>query len=86
MAKATVLTYTDKELEAIEILKQNAGQELTAAELGITTAILTSLGKKAEKVNSGELANPENLEVLDIKKGEKTIQVTVDKTYKTYSI
>ncbi len=86
MAKATVLTYTDKELEAIEILKQNAGQELTAAELGITTAILTSLGKKAEKVANGELANPENLEVLDIKKGEKTIQVTVDKTYKTYSI
>lgn len=86
MAKATVLTYTDKELEAIEILKQNAGQELTAAELGITTAILTSLGKKAEKVANGELANPENLEVLDIKKGEKTIQVTVDKIYKTYSI
>lgn len=86
MAKATVLIYTDKELEAIEILKQNAGQELTAAELGITTAILTSLGKKAEKVANGELANPENLEVLDIKKGEKTIQVTVDKTYKTYSI
>ena len=86
MAKATVLTYTEKELEAIEILKQNAGQELTAAELGITTAILTSLGKKAEKVNSGELANPENLEVLDIKKGEKVIQVTVDKVYKTYSI
>ncbi len=86
MAKATVLTYTEKELEAIEILKQNRGQELTAAELGLTTAILTSLGKKAEKVNSGELANPENLEVLDIKKGEKVIQVTVDKVYKTYSI
>lgn len=44
---AAVITYTDNELAAIEILKANAGHKLSAKELGISTAILTSLGKKA---------------------------------------
>ena len=45
--KATVITYTEKEVEAIATLKANAGVHLSAKELGIPTAILTSLMKKA---------------------------------------
>ena len=45
--KATVLTYTEKELEAIATLNANRGVHLSAKELGIPTAILTSLMKKA---------------------------------------
>lgn len=44
---ATVITYTENELSAIEILNANRGNKLSAKELGIPTAILTSLGKKA---------------------------------------
>lgn len=47
MAKAEFITYTENELNAIETLKANAGQKLPAKELGITTAVLTSLMKKA---------------------------------------
>lgn len=86
MAKATVLTYTDKEIEAIEILKANAGEKKTAAELGISTAILTSLQKKMDKVASGELANPENLEVINIQKEDVEREVTLTKVYKAYFI
>ena len=46
MAKAEFITYTEKELAAIEILKANRGQKLTYKELGISTAILTTLGNK----------------------------------------
>ena len=45
--KATVLTYTEKELEAIATLNANKGVHLSAKELGIPTAILTSLMKKS---------------------------------------
>ena len=45
--KATVLTYTEKEVEAIATLSANRGVHLSAKELGIPTAILTSLMKKA---------------------------------------
>ena len=45
--KATVLTYTEKEVEAIATLNANRGVHLSAKELGIPTAILTSLMKKA---------------------------------------
>ena len=84
MAKATELTYTEKELEAIEILKANRGNKLTAAELNIPTAILTSLGKKMDKVASGELANPSNLELVDIIKEDVEREQTIVKTYKAY--
>lgn len=47
MAKVEVLTYTEKEMEAIATLKANAGNKLSAKELGIATAVLTSLQKKA---------------------------------------
>ena len=45
--KATVITYTDNEVAAISTLVANRGQHLSAKELGISTAILTSLMKKA---------------------------------------
>ena len=46
---ATELTYTDNELAALEVLRANAGTPLSAAELGIQPAVLTSLSKKAVK-------------------------------------
>ena len=45
--KATVLSYTEKEVEAIATLNANRGVHLSAKQLGIPTAILTSLMKKA---------------------------------------
>lgn len=47
MAKAEVLNYTEKDLAAIAILKENKGKKLSAKELGIANATLTSLIKKA---------------------------------------
>lgn len=49
MPVATVLTYTENEQKAIEILKANAGNPLSAKDLGIAVAVLTSLIRKSEK-------------------------------------
>ena len=49
MAKATELSYTENELAAIESLKANRGTPLSAAELGIKPAVLTSISMKASK-------------------------------------
>ena len=47
VSKAAVeVTYTEKELDAIKVLKANRGAHLSAAELGIPTITLTSLIKK----------------------------------------
>lgn len=46
---ATELTYTDNEIAALDVLRANAGSPLSAAELGIQPAVLTSLSKKAVK-------------------------------------
>ena len=54
MAKATELTYTDNERNAIAVLEANRGEHLSAKELGIPTAILTSLMRKAEKFPEAE--------------------------------
>lgn len=57
MAKVEVLHYTDKELAAIEVLKAHRGVKMSAKELGIPTAILTSLSKKANderEIDNGE--------------------------------
>ncbi len=54
MAKATELTYTENEMAAIEVLRANRGEHLSAKDLGIATAVLTSLIKKAEKFPSAE--------------------------------
>ena len=54
MAKATELKYTDNELAAIETLRANAGNPMSAAELGIAVAVLTSISKKAEKFPEAE--------------------------------
>lgn len=47
MPKATELVYTENELIAIETLRNNAGSPLSAAQLGVKPAVLTSLAKKA---------------------------------------
>ena len=49
MAKATELIYTENEQAALDVLKSNAGTPLSAAQLGIKPAVLTSLSKKADK-------------------------------------
>lgn len=46
MAKATELVYTEKELSAIEVLRANKGEKLSAKDLGIATGTLTSLISK----------------------------------------
>lgn len=45
--KATVITYTEKEMDAINVLNAHKGTPMSAKELGIPTAILTSLIKKS---------------------------------------
>lgn len=47
MAKAEFVSYTEKELAAIEVLNAHRGEKLSASELGIANATLTSLIKKA---------------------------------------
>lgn len=44
---ATEVSYTEKEMAAIEVLLANKGEHLSAAELGIPTITLTSLIRKA---------------------------------------
>lgn len=44
---ATQITYTEKELNAIEVLNSNRGTKLSAKELGVPVVILTSLISKA---------------------------------------
>lgn len=46
---ATELHYTENELKAIEALKAADGEPKTYKELGVSTAVLTSLMKKMEK-------------------------------------
>lgn len=46
MAKAEFVTYTEKDLAAIEILMANKGNKLSAKELGIANGTLTSLVSK----------------------------------------
>lgn len=83
---ATVLSYTDGQLAAIEALKAHAGTPCTADELGIKGVVIVGLMQKAEKVANGTLSNPDNLPVLDIVKGKKTVEVTVEKEVTTYNI
>ena len=45
--KATVITYTPKELEVIEVLKAANWQHLSSNELGVPNVILTSLVSKS---------------------------------------
>lgn len=82
---ATELTYTEKELEAIELLKAQAvGAEnaKTYKELGVSTAVLTSLFNKANDPRP-MAAGVDRVNVCktDIEKEE-----TVVKTYKGYFI
>ena len=43
---ATEISYTEKEMAAIEILLANKGNKLSAKDLGIPTVTLTSLRNK----------------------------------------
>lgn len=67
--KQTVLTYTEKELAAIEALKANAGEHLTLKELGIAAGTMTSIRNKAKKVAEG---------VLEVSEGTPVINVNVE--------
>lgn len=49
MAVTKVLVYTENENAALDILKANRGTPLSAAQLGIKPAVLTSISKKADK-------------------------------------
>lgn len=49
MPKATELVYTENELAAIDVLRANRGTPMSAAQLGVKPAVLTSISKKAEK-------------------------------------
>ena len=71
MAKVEVLHYTDKELAAIEVLKAHRGVKMSAKELGIPTAILTSLSKKA---------NDEKLQPQIRESAEKLVKRIMSKT------
>lgn len=84
--KATILSYTEKELAAIEALKANAGSMLTADELGIKGITVVGLMTKAAKVASGELSNPDDLPVLNISKDKVEREVTVTKEVTVYGI
>lgn len=82
MAKAEVLVYTEKELEAIEILKNNAGSALTAEQLGISNAVLTSLRKKAN--DERPMADGSDKVVIEVSDVE--IEYTATKTVKAYKL
>lgn len=80
--KAEFITYTDKELAAIEILRANAGQHLSAADLGIAVGTLTSLYKKS--IDPRPMA--EGLERVVLNKEDSTVVVEVEKPCKLYWI
>ena len=83
---ANYVCYTDKEREAIKTLKMNMGRPKTAVELGISTAILLSIMKKAAKYHMGELQRGSD-GVYDIKKGHtlRTVELLDGtKTQKTF--
>lgn len=65
--KATELAYTENELAAIEALKANRGQKLSAKELGVANAVLTSLINKMNKFPGAEglvIVNKEDCEIV----------------------
>lgn len=84
---ATTLTYTEQEMAAINALTANKGEKKTFKELGLKSGIvLQSLARKAEKVNTGVLANPDNLPVLNIKSEKEVRVVQVEKPVTVYFI
>ena len=85
--KATKRTYTELEISALRALVKANGVPMTAAELSglgfgdVSTAVLTSLEKKAVKDYEEEGAP-----AVHITKDEKEIEYTAVKTAKVYSI
>lgn len=80
--KQTVLSYTEKELAAIEALKK-ADRPMSAKDLGITNAVLTSLANKEKKVNEGTLSIGD-VPLFRLGKEDATEVVEVEKTVKHY--
>lgn len=82
MPKATELVYTEKELAAIDVLNANRGSHLTADELGIETAVLTSLIKKFN--DPRPMAN--GAEKFCVNKEDCVREVVIEKSLKAYWI
>lgn len=79
--KKEFVEYTEKELAAIEALA-NAGEGKTGAELGVSTATLESLIKKA----NDERPMAEGVDRVIVTKEKVTRPVTVEKEVTLYSI
>ena len=83
--KATEIKYTENELAAIEVLKAQANGEANAktySELGLTTAVLTSLVKKA----NDERLMAEGFTRVNVSKIDVEREEVVVKTLKAYYI
>lgn len=83
--KQTVLSYTEKEIDAINVLKSNKGAHLTLRELGIAAGTMTSLRRKAQKVADGEL-EVKDVEPIIINVEDAEEEVMVVKPAKKYYI
>ena len=70
---ATTLSYTEKELAAIEALKAANGEPKTAAELGVPSAILTTIRTKHNKFADQGAVNV----IAEDKEVEKVVTTTV---------
>lgn len=60
----TTLSYTAKEIAAFEALNAHVGEKLTAKELGVATANLTSINKKADKFEGAARINCEKVDAV----------------------
>lgn len=74
---ATTLTYTEKELAAIEALKAAHGEPKTAAELGVPSAILTTIRTKYNK-----FADQGAVKVVAEDKEVEKVVITTVKAYR----
>lgn len=82
---ATEIKYTDGELAAIEVLKANAVGEANAktySELGLTSAVLTSLCRKA----NDERPMAEGFTRVNVVKVDVEREITEVKAFKGYYI
>lgn len=75
---ATELKYTENELKAIEALKAANGEAKTAAELGVPSAILTTIRTKYSKfADQG---------AINVVAEDKEVEVVTTKVVKAYKI
>ena len=75
---ATTLSYTENELKAIEALKAANGEPKTASELGVPSAVLTTIRTKYNKfADQG---------AINVIAEDKEIEYVATKTVKAYRI